>query len=61
MPSSDRVRVGMMGTGAMGRVHLSTMLDRDDTDVAAVCEPSPAAFEAATAEFAKHGLPAPPN
>ena len=45
----------------MGRVHLSTMLDRDDTDVAAVCEPLPAAFEAATAEFAKHGLPAPPN
>jgi predicted dehydrogenase len=51
----------MMGTGAMGRVHLTTMLSRDDTDVVAVCEPSPGAFEAAVSEFAKHGLAAPPN
>jgi predicted dehydrogenase len=61
MPSPERVRVGMMGTGAMGRVHLTTMLRRDDTEVVAVCEPSPGAFEAAAAEFAKHGLAAPPN
>src|SRR5262245_51055655 len=61
MPSQDHVRVGVMGTGAMGRVHLTTMLSRVDTEVVAVCEPSPGAFEAATAEFAKHGLPAPPN
>jgi predicted dehydrogenase len=61
MPSTERVRVGMMGTGAMGRVHLTTMLSRADTELVAVCEPSPAAFEAAAAEFAKHGLPTPPN
>src|SRR5689334_10338865 len=61
MPSPERVRVGVMGTGAMGRVHLTTMLSRDDTDVVAVCEPSPGAFEAAVSEFAKHGLAAPPN
>ena len=61
MPSPERVRVGVMGTGAMGRVHLTTMLSRDDTEVVAVCEPSPGAYEAAVSEFAKHGLPAPPN
>ena len=51
----------MMGTGAMGRVHLTTMLSRDDTEVVAVCEPSPGAYEAAVSEFSKHGLAAPPN
>ena len=47
MAKRDRVRVGLIGTGNMGRVHLTTMLGRDDTDVVAVCEPSPAQFEAA--------------
>jgi predicted dehydrogenase len=61
MAKRDRVRVGMLGTGNMGRVHLSTMLGRDDTDVVAVCEPSPAQFGAAVAEFTSRGLPAPPN
>jgi predicted dehydrogenase len=61
MPSSDRLRVGMMGTGAMGRHHLTSMLGRADTSVVAVCEPSSAAFDAAVVEFAKHDLPAPPN
>jgi predicted dehydrogenase len=59
--AGDRVRVGLLGTGAMGRVHLTTMLSRDDTDVVAVCEPSSAAFDAAVTEFAARGLPAPPN
>src|SRR5262245_46703982 len=61
MASGESVRVGMIGTGAMGRVHLTTMLGRDDTTVVAVCEPSDGAFEAAVREFTARGLPAPPN
>jgi predicted dehydrogenase len=61
MATSGAVRAGMIGTGLMGRYHLSTMLDREDTVVAAICEPSPAAFDAAVAECVERGMPAPPN
>jgi predicted dehydrogenase len=61
MASGKPVRVGMIGTGAMGRVHLTTMLARDDTTIVAVCEPWDGAFEAAVREFTARGLPAPPN
>jgi predicted dehydrogenase len=37
------------------------MLPREDTVVVAVCEPSPAAFDVAVAEFTAAGLPPPPN
>jgi predicted dehydrogenase len=45
----------------MARVHLGDMLRREDTDVAALCEPSPAAYAAAAELFDRHGLPVPPN
>lgn len=45
----------------MARGHLRNMLPREDTVVAAVCEPSAAAFELAVAEFTGVGLPPPPN
>ena len=61
MAKRDRLRVGMIGTGSMGRVHLTTMLARDDTDVVAVCEPSPVQLETAVAEFTSRGVPAPAN
>ena len=61
MPTADPIRVGVIGTGAMARYHLHDMLPRDDTVVVAVCEPSEAAFAAATAEFSAVGRAAPPN
>ena len=45
----------------MARAHLEEMLDRTDTEIAAVCEPSPAAFEAAAGMFRRLGLAVPPN
>ena len=45
----------------MARYHLDDMLKRTDTEVAALCEPSPAAFAAAAELFDRHGRPAPPN
>lgn len=47
--------------GVMARVHLGDMVRRDDTEVVAVCEPSPAAYAAAAELFDQHGLPVAPN
>ena len=60
-PSTDPVRVGLIGTGLMARYHLELMLGRADTVVAAVCEPSPAAYSTVSAQFQAAGLDAPPN
>jgi predicted dehydrogenase len=61
MWTSRPVRVGIIGAGIMARYHLSTMLPREDTAVVAVSEPSPVAYETASAEFTTRGFPAPPN
>jgi predicted dehydrogenase len=61
MAEAARIRVGFIGMGVMARVHLVDMLRRDDTEIAAICEPSPAAFAAAAELFDQHGLPTPPN
>ncbi len=61
MSSPAPTRVGVIGTGLMARHHLRTMLDRDDTVVAAVCEPSEAAWAIAATEFTERGLAVPPN
>ncbi len=55
------IRVGLFGTGLMAREHLTQMLRRSDTVVVAVCEPSPAAYEAAAVLFIAAGLLVPPN
>jgi predicted dehydrogenase len=45
----------------MARYHLTEILDRSDTEVVAVCEPSATAYAAAAKLFVKRGLPVPPN
>lgn len=61
MTDGTRTRVGFIGTGVMARYHLADMLDRADTEVAAVCEPNAAAWAAAAETFEQRGLVAPPN
>ena len=61
MTHPERTRVGFIGAGAMARVHLDAMLPRDDTEVAAVCEPSEQAYARIVELFDQHGRPAPPN
>jgi predicted dehydrogenase len=58
---STRIRVGFIGLGVMAQAHLVEMLDRTDTDVLAVCEPSAVAFGTAADLFRRRGLPVPPN
>ncbi len=41
--------------------HLDTMVGREDTVIAAVCEPSSVAYEAAAARVEAAGAPRPPN
>jgi predicted dehydrogenase len=60
MPDAP-IRVGLLGTGLMAQYHLTTMLSRDDTEIVAVCEPSPLAFATAAAAFTERGCPVPPN
>ena len=61
MTDGHATRVGFIGTGIMARAHLREMLIRDDTTIAAVCEPSAANYARAVELFDQHGLPAPPN
>jgi predicted dehydrogenase len=61
-PTQPRTRVGFIGVGAMARFHLEQgMLDRSDTEVVAVCEPSAAALATAAELFTRRGLAVPPN
>lgn len=61
MADAARIRVGFIGAGVMARIHLGDMLRRADTEVVALCEPSPAAYAAVAELFDQHGLPVPPN
>ena len=59
---SERVRVAMVGCGGMARHHLRNMLKQTDTtEIAALCEPSPAACEETAKIFAEAGVALPPN
>ena len=61
MTDGTHTRVGFIGAGAMGRHHLREMIDRPDTSVGAVCEPSEAAYAKTSELFESRGLPVPPN
>lgn len=61
MAQQNLVRMGFIGCGGMARHHLTEMLQRGDTQIAAICEPSPAAYQAAGNLFKLKDLPVPPN
>lgn len=57
----EKTRTLMVGVGGMARHHLPTLLARADTEIVAICEPSPASYAAAADIFVAAGLPVPPN
>jgi predicted dehydrogenase len=61
MTDTNPTRVGFIGMGIMARSHLGEMLGRDDTIVAAVCEPAAAAYGKIVELFDRHGVAAPEN
>jgi predicted dehydrogenase len=54
-------RVGFIGMGKMARHHLKEIVDRSDSAVTAICEPSPHAYAAAAEVFLERGLAVPRN
>ena len=60
--SYNPMRVAVIGTGGMARHHIRGMLQQTDTThISVVCEPNPAAYQAATEVFLEAGMSAPPN
>jgi predicted dehydrogenase len=58
----EPVRVAMIGCGGMARHHVMQILrHQDTTEIAAVCEPSPAAYSLLCELFADAGVTPPPN
>jgi predicted dehydrogenase len=57
--AARRLRVGVIGTGMRGQVHLQELLKRDDVDVAALCDVEPIMLQRALDQVAKAGKPAP--
>jgi predicted dehydrogenase len=61
MTTQRTTRVGFIGAGVMARVHMTDMLRERETEVIAVCEPSPAAYAAVAQLFDQNGRSVPPN
>jgi len=51
----DKLRLGLIGTGMRGQVHLAGMLGRDDVDVVALCDIEPIMLGEALAMIEKAG------
>jgi predicted dehydrogenase len=60
MSEPARTRVGFIGLGSMARYHLREIVERADTEVAALCDPSADACGAAVELLAEHGASTPP-
>ncbi len=62
MNQTRLVQAAMIGCGGMARHHINQMLNqRDTTEIAVVCEPSPEAYAAAAELFEMAGAKPPPN
>jgi hypothetical protein len=53
--SRERLRVGLIGTGLRGQVHLDELLKRDDVNVAAICDIEKFMLDTALKQFEKAG------
>jgi len=53
--SRERLRVGLIGTGLRGQVHLDELLKRDDVNVTAICDIEKFMLDTALKQFEKAG------
>ncbi|MBL0123463.1 MAG: Gfo/Idh/MocA family oxidoreductase [Betaproteobacteria bacterium] len=51
----ERLRVGIIGTGLRGQVHLEELLKRSDVDITAICDIEPPMIDAALKQCEKAG------
>lgn len=57
-PRREQLRLGLIGTGMRGQVLLSSLVQRDDVVVTALCDIEPIMLNKANAIIAKAGKPA---
>jgi predicted dehydrogenase len=57
--TGERLRLGVIGTGARGQVLLRELVRRDDVEVAALCDIDPVVLKRALAQVEKAGKPRP--
>lgn len=57
--SPQRLKVGIIGVGMRGQVHLANLLLRNDVDVSAICDIDPFMIDRALAQCAKAGVARP--
>lgn len=55
LPSSEKARIGFIGVGLRGRVHLRNILLRKDVEVPAICDIDPGALERSRELISKAG------
>lgn len=55
----ERLRMGVIGTGLRGQVHLEELLKRDDVDVVAICDIDAYMLDSALKQIAEAGRPKP--
>ena len=60
MPN-EKIRTGIIGCGGMSLHHIKTMFQNDQTEIAALCDPSKKAIRKARKVFKAAGLKTPPN
>lgn len=57
--AGDKLRIGLIGTGQRGKVHLEELLKRDDVVVPAICDVDAQSLDGALKQFADKRLPKP--
>ncbi len=57
--ANGKLRIGIVGTGLRGQLHLSELLKRDDVDVVAIDDIEQFMLDSALEQFAKAGKPKP--
>jgi len=60
MPN-EKIRTGIIGCGGMSLHHIKTMFQNDQTEIAALCDPSKKSIRKARKAFKEVGLKTPPN
>ena len=56
---SDKVRIGLIGTGLRGQNHLELLLRKPDVDLVAICDVDAVMLQSATQHIQKSGKPMP--
>jgi len=60
-PAGQRPRIGVIGTGMMGREHIRAILQLDQVAITGLYDTDSESLALAALEFERRGLPTPPR